>query len=127
MVGTIQGSTKADWIPEIYNSATGSWKLTAPHSYDFGYLGELIERVEVQWYKVLLSKWQNNKRAISKISLLLAQRFYKPKKPIKMFFTTSHQTELTYPRFGLTSIGYMIKENNSEISQFFEKKSIVQV
>ena len=46
---------------------------------------------------------------------------------MKMFFTTLHQTELTYPRFGLTSIGYMIKESNSEISQFFEKKSIVQV
>ena len=46
---------------------------------------------------------------------------------MKMFFTTSHQTELTYPRFGLTSIGYLIKENNSEISQFFEKKLLFKL
>ena len=56
LVGTIEGATpeqRENWIPEIYNSATSSWKLTAQHPLDYGYNGKLIERVESTYSRVI--------------------------------------------------------------------------
>ena len=44
IVGTTGTDTK-NWNPEIYKSAKGKWKSTAPHPYNFGYLGRLVGRV----------------------------------------------------------------------------------
>ena len=45
LVGNNEGEGEQDWRPEIYDSATGTWKFTAPHPHKYGYEGELTERV----------------------------------------------------------------------------------